>query len=371
MMTNSAQKTISDMLALADIEINGVNAWDIQVKNDRLYERILSEGPLGLGESYMDGDWDCEALDEFINKIVRAQLESKIQPIKMLLPVAQAWLINRQRKARAFDIGEQHYDIGNDLYTRMLDSRMTYTCGYWKDSDNLEDAQVAKLDLICRKLNLRPGMRVLDIGCGWGSFAGYAAQEYGASVVGITVSKEQIALAQKRYQGKDIEFRYQDYREVNESFDRIVSVGMFEHVGPKNYRTFMQVADRCLDKGGWFLLHTIGTPIARTAVDFWTDKYIFPGGVLPLASQITKACEGLFLLRDWHNFAGDYDRTLMAWYGNFEKSWPELSGYDERFYRMWRYFLLTGAGAFRANRGQLWQIVYSKSGVSADYNSVR
>jgi cyclopropane-fatty-acyl-phospholipid synthase len=370
-MSSRAKKTVSELLELADININGPNPWDLQVSNPRVFERILSEGPLGLGESYMDGDWDCEALDTCIDRIIRANLESKVRPLKMLLPVMQAWLINRQRKARAFDIGEQHYDIGNDLYTRMLDSRMTYTCGYWKDSDNLEDAQTAKLDLICRKLHLKPGMRVLDIGCGWGSFAGYAAEHYGVSVIGITVSKEQITLANELHKGKDIEFRYQDYRDVNEPFDRIVSVGMFEHVGPKNYKAFMHVVNRCLKEDGWFLLHTIGTPLSQTAVDSWTDKYIFPGGVLPLASQIAQASEGLFLLRDWHNFGGDYDRTLMAWYENFERSWPELDGYDDRFYRMWRYFLLTGAGAFRANRSQLWQIVYSKTKASADYNSLR
>lgn len=363
--------TVVSLLGLADVEINGNRSWDIQVHNERFYHRLLSEGALGLGESYMDGDWDCESLDDMLFRVLRADLESKVQPLKMLLPVARAWLVNRQRKSKAFDIGEHHYDLGNDLYTGMLDSRMTYSCGYWREARNLEDAQVGKLDLICRKMGLKPRMRILDIGCGWGSFAGYAAEKYKVEVLGITVSKEQIALAKERYKGCGAEFRFQDYRDLNESFDRIVSVGMFEHVGPKNYRTYMQVVNRCLKEDGWFLLHTIGTNIRKTAMDPWTDKYIFPGGVLPTAIQITQAAEKLLIMRDWHNFTGDYDRTLTAWYENFIAIWPELKGYNERFYRMWRFFLLTAAGGFRANRNQLWQIVFSKIGASADYDSVR
>ena len=163
------------------------------------------------------------------DKVLRADIESQIQPLKMIIPVAKAWVLNRQSRTKAFQIGEKHYDIGNDLYTRMLDKRLTYTCGYWRDAKTLDDAQEAKLDLICRKIGLKAGQTVLDIGCGWGSFAGYAAEKYGAKVTGITVSKEQIALATEKYKDFDVEFRYQDYRDVSEKFDHIVSVGMFEH----------------------------------------------------------------------------------------------------------------------------------------------
>ena len=251
----------------------------------------------------------------------------------------------------------------------MLDPRMTYTCGYWKDADNLADAQEAKLELICRKLQLMPGMRVLDIGCGWGSFMGYAAEHYGVSCVGVTISKEQAEWAQKRYAGLPLEFRLQDYRETNERFDRIVSIGMFEHVGRKNHRTYTEVAHRCLEDGGLFLLHTIGKNVRDTVPDPWIDKYIFPNGDLPSIGQIADAVDGLFVVEDLHNFGADYDRTLMAWHENFSSAWPNFSkNLGERFRRMWNYYLLSCAGAFRARDIQLWQWVLSKEGVSGRYD---
>lgn len=368
----TAKKTITEWFHTAQITVNGAQPFDIQIHDERFYDRTLAEGFLGFGESYMDGEWDCQALDQLTERMIRAGLEEKVANIKNLVPYLRSRVLNRQRKSRAFDIGKHHYDIGNDLYTRMLDRRMAYSCGYWKNADHLNAAQEAKLDLICRKIGLKPGMRVLDIGCGWGSFAGFAAERYGARVVGVTVSEEQIALAKKKYASLDVEFRYQDYRDVNETFDRVVSVGMFEHVGPKNYRTFMEVVNRCLVEDGYLLLHTIGSNKEKARTDPWTDKYIFPGGVPASASRITRASEGLLVLRDWHSFGGDYARTLLAWYDNIEAHWPELQKhYDERFYRMWRFFLLTAAGGFRANRNQLWQIVYTKPSASADYNSVR
>ena len=365
------KERIAGLLAYADVKINGDRPWDLQVNDERFYNRVLSEGALGLGETYMDGDWDSEAMDVMFDKILRADLESKVQPLKMLVPIAKAWVLNRQNKAKAYDIGEQHYDIGNDMYERMLDKRMTYTCGYWREAKTLDEAQEAKLDLICRKIGLKKGDTVLDIGCGWGSFAGYAAEKYGARVTGITVSKEQISLAKEKYKHLDVEFRYQDYRDVNEKFNHIVSVGMFEHVGPKNYETYMKMANRCLKDDGLFLLHTIGTNHTKTAMDPWTDKYIFPGGVLPTLAQVAKASEHQFYLRDLHNFGGDYDTTLLAWYDNFKASWPELTGYSDRFYRMWRFFLLSAAGGFRANRNTLWQFVFSKKSYSSHYRSIR
>jgi len=370
---NKAESTIRGLLELADIAINGEHDYDLRVNSPYFYQRLLSGGALGLGETYMDGLWDCEALDVLIYRILRADLEHSISPFKLLWPVLWSKLVNLQSKGRAFNIGERHYDIGNDMYQRMLDPRMTYTCGYWKDADNLSDAQEAKLDLVCRKIGLEPGMRVLDIGCGWGSFAGFAAERYAADVVGVTVSKEQIALAQARYKGLSVDLRWQDYRDLRDRFDRIVSLGMFEHVGPKNYRTYMQVVNHCLVDDGLFLLHTIGTNTRKTAVDPWTDKYIFPGGVLPVAEQIDRASCGLFIMEDWHNFGADYDPTLMAWMANVDAHRGELRGlgYDERFYRMWRYFLLSSAGSARARRNQLWQIVYSKHGRDDGYSSVR
>ncbi len=370
---SKAEKTIRGLLALADVEVNGNSPSDIQVHDPVFYQRVLSAGPLGLGEAYMDGLWDCEVLDDLIYQLLRADLEHRISPLKLLLPVMRAKIVNLQSPRRAFHIGEHHYDIGNDLFKLMLDPRMTYTCGYWKEADNLNDAQEAKLDLVCRKIGLQPGMRVLDIGCGWGSFAGFAAERYGVEVVGVTISREQIKLGQELHKGLAVDLRFQDYRDINEKFDRIISIGMFEAVGPKNYRTFMKVVERCLNDDGLFLLHTIGTNTRALAVDPWTDKYIFPGGVLPVFHQIAAAVEGVFIMEDLHNLGTHYDPTLMAWMANVDKHRDEIRalGYDERFYRMWRYFLLGAAGSDRARRNQLWQIVYSKRGLDGGYASIR
>jgi cyclopropane-fatty-acyl-phospholipid synthase len=254
----------------------------------------------------------------------------------------------------------------------MLDRRMTYTCGYWKNARNLDEAQEAKLDLVCQKLDLKPGQTVLDIGCGWGSFAKFAAERYGAHVVGVTVSEEQMKLGKELCKGLPVELRLQDYRDIQGSFDHIVSLGMFEHVGYKNYRTFMRVVYEHLSDGGLFLLHTLGGNTSVRSGEAWMDKYIFPNGMFPSLVQIGRAIEGLFVMEDWHNFSADYEKTLFAWFANFNKHWPEISGkYGETFYRMWKYYLLACAGTFRTRSSQLWQIVLSKNGVPGGYKSIR
>jgi cyclopropane-fatty-acyl-phospholipid synthase len=367
------RKTADELLSLADVEINGKHPWDMQVHNDDFYGRVLSQGSLGLGESYMDGWWDCEELDQFFYRIVRADLESKVRGNwKLLLKALWARVYNLQSKGRAFQIGERHYDLGNDLFINMLDKRLVYSCGYWRNARTLNQAQESKLDLICRKIGLKRGMKVLDIGCGWGSFVKYAAEKYGATAVGITVSKEQVTLARDLCKGLSVDIRLQDYRELNESFDRVVSVGMFEHVGYKNYKTFVKCVHNCLKDDGLFLLHTIGNNTSVKAPEPWTHRYIFPNGLLPSIKQIGAAIEGLFIMEDWHNFSADYDKTLMVWHRNFMKSWDKIkNNYDERFYRMWRYFLLSNAGAFRARKNQLWQVILSKRGVEGGYGSLR
>jgi cyclopropane-fatty-acyl-phospholipid synthase len=359
---------IEKLLAPAGVEINGSRPWDIQVHKGELYPRVLAEGSLGLGEAYMDGWWDCQQLDEFFCRVLRADLDGCLRPWKDAVKLAKAKVVNRQNRARAYQVGERHYDVGNDLYARMLDKRMIYSCGYWQEAACLDEAQEAKLDLICRKLGLQPGVRVLDIGCGWGGTARFIAERSGASVVGITISKEQAKFGQESCQGLPVEIRLQDYRQLDEKFDRILSVGMFEHVGCKNYRTFMDVVRHCLADEGLFLLHTIGGNRSVARTDSWIDRYIFPNSMLPSASQIIKASEGLFVLEDWHNFGTDYDRTLMDWFRNFQTAWPELrETYGERFFRMWKYYLLSCAGGFRARRNQVWQVVFSPKGVPGGY----
>jgi cyclopropane-fatty-acyl-phospholipid synthase len=370
---NRSKEVVEELLRKAGVEINRGNPWDIRVKDERLYGRVLAQGSLGLGEAYMDGWWDAERLDQFIERVLSAGLAEEVRKdLKTAAKIAAAALLNRQTKRRAFIVGEEHYDLGNDLYEAMLDRRLVYTCAYWKHATNLDEAQEAKLDLVCKKLKLAPGMRVLDIGCGWGSFAKYAAETYGVSVVGITVSKEQAVLAQENCKGLPVEIRLQDYRDVKEQFDAIVSLGMFEHVGHRNYREYFRVASECLHEKGLFLLHTIGDIHSSVHGEPWTEKYIFPNGMLPSIGQIGRAIEGYFVMEDLHNFGADYDKTLMAWYANFERQWPELKErYDERFFRMWKYYLLSFAGSFRARNVQLWQIVLSKKGVPGGYESIR
>jgi cyclopropane-fatty-acyl-phospholipid synthase len=333
----------------------------------------LLHGALGLGESYMDGWWECQQLDEFFNLAIRSGLLEKCRftPNHLFLRFRSRFF-NLQKISRETIVGEEHYDLGNPLFHAMLDRRMVYTCAYWKNATNLDEAQEAKLELICQKLRLKKGMKVLDIGCGFGSFAKYAAEKHGVEVVGVTISKEQISFAQEDCKNLPVKFRFQDYRSINQKFDRVVSIGMFEHVGPKNFKTFMQVVSRCLVDDGLFLLHTIGRNDDRIVSTFpWLQKYIFPNGDLPTPNQITKAADSRFDLLDWHEFGSYYDQTLMAWYANFEKNWPELKkDYDERFYRMWKYYLLSCAGAFRSRVVGLWQIVYGKKWLS-HYESVR
>ncbi|AKL11705.1 TPA: cyclopropane fatty acyl phospholipid synthase [Kluyvera intermedia] len=352
----------NELLSRAGIQVNGPSASDIQVKNPDFFKRVLQEGSLGLGESYMDGWWECDRLDVFFTKVLRAGLEKQLpRHLKDTLRIAGARLFNLQSKKRAWIVGKEHYDLGNDLFTRMLDPQMQYSCAYWKEAERLEDAQIAKLRLICEKLQLKPGMRVLDIGCGWGGLAQFMAQNYAVSVVGVTISAEQQKLAQQRCMGLDVDIRLQDYRDLNDQFDRIVSVGMFEHVGPKNYDTYFTVVDRNLKPDGLFLLHTIGSRRTDHNVDPWIDRYIFPNGCLPSVRQIANASESHFVMEDWHNFGADYDKTLMAWHERFLACWPDIAdNYSERFKRMFSYYLNACAGAFRARDIQLWQVVFSR-----------
>lgn len=363
------------LIAPAGVHFNGGRPWDIQVHDPLLYRRILTQGSLGFGEAYMDGQWDAEALDELFTRLLRIDVDRKLggwARLQMLGETLRHSLFNLQSTQRAFQVGEQHYDIGNDVFRAMLDQTMTYSCGYWPNATNLEQAQQAKLDLICRKLELQRGERLLDIGCGWGGLARHAAKHYGVEVTGITVSKEQQWFAQERCHGLPVQIKLLDYRKLQGQYDKIVSVGMFEHVGPKNYVAYFDTVGQLMEDQGLFLLHSIGIDTSSPGMDPWINKYIFPNGKLPSAKQLSSTLEGRFLIEDWHNFGPDYDRTLMAWWKNFDSTWPQLEAkYDLRFYRMWKYYLMSCAGFFRARQGQLWQLVLSKRGRSEVYRSVR
>ena len=366
MSSSRAEAVIRELLDLAEVQVNGSHPWDIQVHDDRFYDLVLRKTDLGLGEAYMHGWWDCEATDQLIARICLAKLPEQLKGNwRLVLNTLRTRLFNLQSKSRAFEVGEYHYDLGNDLYRAMLDKRLAYTSGYWATATTLDAAQEAKLDLVCRKIGLEPDMTVLELGCGWGSFAKYAAETYGARVTGVTVSKEQVKLGMEMCRGLPVELKLQDYRDVTGTYDRVISIGVMEHVGYKNYRTYMEVVDRTLNDGGISFFHTIGTNRSHTGGNGWGVKYIFPNGMLPSIAQLGAAMEGLFVMEDWHNFGPHYDKTLMCWYANFEDAWPELRknpAYDDRFYRMWQYYLLSSAGGFRARLQQLWQVVMTRPG---------
>ena len=367
--------SLRELAAEAGVKFNGDSIWDIQVHDPAVYSMTLTRGSLGFGEAYMKGLWDCRALDVMFTRVFAAGIPDRLKGwsrLPLFLKFIQHRLFNLQSSARAFQVGEQHYDIGNDVFTAMLDPGLNYSCGFWQDAENLMQAQENKIDLICRKLQLKPGEKVLDIGCGWGALAIHAASHYGVEVTGITVSKQQQEYALEHSKGLPVNIMLTDYRDLTGSFDKIVSVGMFEHVGLKNYPVYFSKVSKLLNEEGLFLLHTIGKDISSHGADPWIDKYIFPNYALPSARNIVDVVEGIFLIEDWHNFGQDYDKTLMSWWSKFDQAWDSLSeNYDRVFYRMWKFYLLSCAGFFRARRGQLWQLVMSKRQRQAVYRSVR
>jgi cyclopropane-fatty-acyl-phospholipid synthase len=362
-----AQDVCRDLLASAGVTVGGDQPWDIQVHDDRVWARVLRDGTLGAGEAYMEGWWDAPALDQLIDRVMRIRLgETLRENWTMVAHAIRARILNLQSISRAFDIGHRHYDIGNDLYEAMLGRRLLYTCGYWPNAKTLDEAQDAKLDLVCRKIGLAPGMRVLDLGCGWGGFAAFAAERYQVTVTGLTVARQQVKWALDHYTHLPIDIRLDDYRNATGTYDAVVSIGIMEHVGWKNYRGYMELVDRLLAPGGVAFVHTIAGNRPRAHLDPWFDKYIFPNAVLPTLARLTAAMEDIFVVEDVHNIGEDYDLTLMAWWNNFDAAWPKLrAAYGDAFYRRWKYYLLASAGAFRARAQQLFQIVMTRPGTPA------
>ena len=361
------EKLFTEAMALGDIQVNGDRAWDFQVKNPAIWQRMLKDGSMGVGEGYVEGWWDVESLDGFLFRIRKYKVLEALSDVfggswQNRLYVLQSKMLNLQDKEKSKRVAKEHYDIGNDLYTRMLDPYMQYTCAYWKNAENLNQAQENKLDLICRKLKLEKGMRVLDIGCGWGGLLKFAAEKYGIIGVGVTLSKEQQKWGQESVKDLPVEILLTDYRDYSATpFDRVVSIGVLEHVGYKNHRDFMQIVSNHLKDDGLALLHTIGDSVSTTTTEPWVDKYIFPGGQIPSLQQLSSSWENILTIQDLHNIGIDYDLTLMSWHENFKQSWPELKDkYGEDFYRLWEYYLLSCAGSFRSGYLQLWQMVFTK-----------
>ena len=371
----NAEHVVRRLASQMGITINGDAASDIQVHDHRFFARVLAHGSLGLGESYMEGWWDCDDLAQLHFLIGRYDVHAAWKPSWRLLPeIAKSRLANLQSQRRSGIVAKRHYDITVDVYRHMTDKWMTLSCGYWKDARTLLEAQEAKLDLICRKIGLSRGDRVLDIGCGFGSFVRYAAEHYDCHVTGINVSAEQVKVARELCRGLPAVIHHCDYRQMavfngDGPFDKVVSAGMFEHVGLQNHRTYMKVVHHCLREGGSFLLHTIGSNISSFHNDLWFDKYIFPNALVPSLKQIVSAAEAVFVVEDCHNFGPDYAQTLRYWFENFDATWTAPR--SEPFYRMWKYFLLAGEGGFRARQKQLWQVVLSKGGLREDYRRAR
>jgi cyclopropane-fatty-acyl-phospholipid synthase len=361
------ERLVKGFLANAGIGVNGDAPWDIRVHEPRFYGRVLRHRSLGLGESYMEGWWDCERLDQFFARLCAARLDEtqSRRPVIRFLDALLERLQNRQSRHRAGEVAKKHYNLGNAMFLSWLGRRAQYSCGYFDGTRDLDEAQERKLDLICRKLGLSPGDEVLDVGCGWGGFCSFAAKNYGCRVTGVNIAREQVAHAREACAngGLNVAILRRDYRELSGSFDKIVSIGMFEHVGSKNHRTFMQSVGNCLRAGGTFLLHTIGANITAPGCDAWIRRYIFPNGDVPSLAQIAQAAEGIFVIEDVHNLGPHYDATLMAWHQRFQAAWPRLrEDYPEMFRRMWEYYLLSCAGAFRARALQLWQIAMTPLG---------
>lgn len=367
---NDYQRLVTQLLKRADIEVNGSRDSDIQVHDESFFRRFLKDGRVGLGDSYVEGQWDCNDLSQMFYKLTRSKVVTAKDKrnLSFMKTILKAKLLPAGNIKRSHLIGQKHYDIGNNLYQKMLDPRLVYTCGYFLDETELDKAQEAKLELICKKLKLKPGMSILDIGCGWGSFAKYAAEKYDVSVTGVTISQEQINLGKKLCEGLNVDLKYQDYREVEGQFDRIVSIGMFEHVGKNYYETFFKKANTLLKDDGIFLLHTIGTNESEWSNE-WLTKYIFPGGYLPSLKHVSAASEGSFVLEDFQNFGPSYDKTLNKWFENFNSNWDSIKvDYDEHFYRMWKYYLLSSAGGFRSRFAQLWHFTLTKKGLVGGYH---
>lgn len=374
-MSNQQQK-IEQILQGTGIKINGKNPWDIKINNNGFFKRVLTEGEMGFGESYMDGWWDCDDLEEMFYRMFRANLENKIKKDFKLT----AWLlvnkfVNISTKERSKKVGELHYDAGNDLYEIMLGKWMTYTGDYWKNAKSLEQAQEAKLDLICRKLDLKKGQRILDIGCGFGNFCRFAASKYGVHATGVTVSKEQAKYGQEAGKGLPVDIKVKDYRDVTGKYDHVVSIGMFEHVGHKSYRSFMELVNRSLSDKGLFFMEVSGSNVSVYGNTHpWGEKYIFPNSHLPSLAQIGKATEELFIMEDLQNIGYDYYLSIMEWEKRFEKGWPKIAEkYGERFYRMWRLYLLSMGAMGRTRTVQNWQMVFSKVNPPQEkvYDSIR
>lgn len=333
--------------------------------------RILLNPGANLGETYLDGEWDVEggALADLLT-VLRVNMERNLPGrsfAALLGPLAT--LVTSWNTVRAsLSNVSHHYDLDEALFRSFLDRDMHYSCAYFREADlSLEAAQAAKCDHIRRKLNLRPGQRVLDIGCGWGSLAMHLAERSGVDVVGLTLSAEQLraarAEAERRGLADRVEFRLEDYRQHRAEYDAVVSVGMFEHVGRRNFARYFEKVLEFLAPHGTALLHTIGQSAPPSPTNPWIRKYIFPGGYIPSASEILQAVEpsGL-ILSDLEVWRRHYALTLREWNRRFQGVRDEfVAAKGERFCRMWEFYLLACATAFEISDLVVFQLQLARA----------
>lgn len=336
---------------------------------------LTTSTSLALGEAYMDGDLEIEgdlynALDHFLGQMGKFSTDESA--LKKLI-FSSTGKKNQEKEIQS------HYDIGNDFYKLWLDETMSYSCGYFlHEDDSLYQAQVNKVDYILKKLHLSQGMSLLDIGCGWGFLLIEAAKKYGVHGMGITLSHEQYEEFKRRIREQNLDdllevalMDYRDLPKMNRTFDRVVSVGMAEHVGRHNYQLFMDCAKKVLKPGGLFLLHFISA-LKEHAGDPWIKKYIFPGGVIPsLREMLSCAAEDDFHTLDAENLRLHYNRTLLCWDKNYREHMDQIREmFDERFVRMWDLYLAACAATFHNGIIDLHQVLFS-NGINNDVPMVR
>jgi cyclopropane-fatty-acyl-phospholipid synthase len=366
------EQIVKNLFKKANIELDK----DIIIHDKSTYRDIIIKGSLGLGESFMKKKWDSPQLDVFIAKILRAGSQSNL--ILGALIHFRNWVkssfLNLQNQKYAPDLAETHYNAGNYLFKSFLDSNMIYTCGYFKNTTDLKQAQLNKIKIVGSKLNLQPGESVLDIGCGWGGTARIISETFDVEVTGVTDSVEMVKYANKHNSSEKVQFINSDYRNIKGKYNKIYNVGFLEAVGPKNYRAFMELVNNLLYDNGVFLTHTIGGMHSVNSGDPWLDKYIFPHGVLPSKDQIKKAISNLFDIRDFEAFGKYYATTLSKWSNNLNKNWHTIQDkFDnpEEFRRMMDFYFQSCKAAFQSKIIDLWQYVFTKPGMVSDYKMYR
>lgn len=373
----SVKCIVVDLLSRAGVGVDGRQPWDLRVLDDRFYGRVAAQASLGFGDSYVDGWWECPRIDELIHRLLSHDLEAELgTDLGVRLQLLKAKLWNLQAPSRSPAVAA-HYDLGNEFFERVLGKTVMYSCAYWRRAGDLDAAQLAKIELVANKLDVVAGDHVVDLGCGWGALAEHLATTRGCRVTAVTISPAQASYVRRRCAGLPVDVIEADYRDPRVvaagPYDKIACVGMMEHVGRKNYRSFLALCARLVKRDGLCLVHTIGTSVTTDVTDPWIERRIFPGSVLPSVVDVARAAEGQLTLEDWHSLGADYDRTLLAWHDNFAAyaASGELRR-GERFERTWRYYLLSFAGCFRTRRTiQLWQMVFSRDGKQGGYASIR